>query len=126
MPEQFILIPGRTSRQGTALNEGKYTDGYVDETSTMQVNPDDMQRLGLVDGDRVRMWNDVGDVTVPVKTSKGDELPCGMLFISYGDISSRLMGLDTHGTGMPDSKGLDVWIERLSNDTPAASAPHSD
>ncbi len=126
MTEQFILIPGRTSRQGTSLNEGKYTDGYVDETGTMQVNPDDMQRLGLVEGDRVRMWNDVGDVTVPVKASKGDELPAGMLFISYGDISSRLMGLDTQGTGMPDSKGLDVWIEPLSSAPPAATAPRSD
>jgi hypothetical protein len=24
-PETFILIPGRTSRQGTTLNEGKLT-----------------------------------------------------------------------------------------------------
>ncbi len=118
MAELFILIPGRTSRQGVALNEGKSTDGYVDETRIMQVNPDDMQRLGLAEGDSVRMWNDVGDVTVPVKKSKGDELPAGMLFISYGDISSRLMGLDTHGTGMPDSKGLDVWIEPLTNAPP--------
>ena len=126
MPEQFILIPGRTSRQGTALNEGKDTDGYIDETNTLQVNPDDMQRLGLAEGDRVRMWNDVGDVTVPVKASKGDELPSGMLFISYGDISSRLMGIDTHGTGMPDSKGLDVWIEPMSSETADADDPHSD
>jgi len=119
MAELFILIPGRTSRQGTALNEGKDTDSYIDEISVMQVSPDDMQRLGLAEGDRVRMWNDVGDVTVPVKASKGDELPAGMLFISYGDVSSRLMGLDTQGTGMPDSKGLDVWIE------PLATAPDS-
>lgn len=116
MPEQFILIPGRTSRQGTTLNEGKYTDEYVDETTTLQVNPDDMQRLGLSEGERVRMWNGVGEVIVPVKASKGDELPPGMLFISYGDISSRLMGLDTHGSGMPDSKGLDVWLERVSRE----------
>lgn len=112
MPEEFILIPGRTSRQGTALNEGKYTDNYIDEINTLQIAPDDMERLGLSDGDRVRMWNDFGDVTVPCKKSKGDELPPGMLFISYGDKSSQLMGGETHGTGMPDSKGLDVFLER--------------
>ena len=115
MPTQFILTPGRTSRQGTTLNEGKYTDGYIDETNVMQMCAEDMEMLGLKAGDRVRMWNDVGDVTVSIKESKGDELPAGMLFISYGDISSQLMGLDTHGSGMPDSKGLDVWVE------PAAS-----
>ena len=30
----------------------------------------------------------------------------------YGDVSSRLMGGETHGSGMPDSKGLDVWLAR--------------
>jgi formylmethanofuran dehydrogenase subunit D len=113
MPTQFILTPGRTARQGTTLNEGKYTDGYIDEITVMQMCEADMQRLGLQEGDRVRMWNDVGSVNVAIKASKGDELPAGMLFISYGDISCQLMGLDTHGSGMPDSKGLDVWVETV-------------
>lgn len=111
MPQEFILIPGRTSKQGTALNEGKYTDGYRSEINTLLMNPDDMGKLGLKDGDAVRMWNDVGTVVVPVKSGK-DELPRGLLFITYGDKSSRLMGGETHGSGMPDSKGLDVLIEK--------------
>jgi len=111
MPQEFILIPGRTSKQGTALNEGKYSDGYRLEINTLLMNPDDMGQLGLKDGDAVRMWNDVGQVVVPVKSGK-DELPRGLLFITYGDKSSRLMGGETHGSGMPDSKGLDVLIEK--------------
>ena len=111
MSETFILIPGRTSKQGTSLNEGKYTDGYIEEINTLQIAPEDMERLGFSDGDRIRVWNEFGDVVVPCKTAKGDELPPGLLFISYGDISSRLMGGETHGTGMPNSKGLDVQIE---------------
>lgn len=111
MPTEFILIPGRTAKQGTTLNEGKYTDGYKTEINTLKMNPDDMAGLELENGDSVRMWNDVGEVTVPVESGK-DELPPGMLFISYGDISSRLMPGETHGSGMPDSKGLDVWIEK--------------
>ena len=101
MAEAFILIPGRTSQQGVTLNEGK------------QVAPEDMQRLELEDGDLVRVYNDVGEFTVPCKAARGDELPPGMLFISYGDNSSRLMGGDTHGCGMPDSKGLDVFLESV-------------
>lgn len=112
MAEAFILIPGRTSLQGTTLNEGKYTNGYAAETGTLRMAPADMRRLNLADGDRVRMWNSVGSVEVPVESAKGDELPPGILFISYGDVSSRLMGGETHGSGMPDSKGLDVWVER--------------
>ncbi len=113
MATPFLLIPGRTSLQGTTLNEGKYTDGYREETGTLQMAPQDMQALGLTDGDRVRMWNEVGEVIVPVKAAKGEELPPGLLFISYGDASCRLMGGETHGSGMPDSKGFDVWIEPL-------------
>ena len=112
MPEQFILIPGRTSKQGTTLNEGKFTAGYAEEINTLRMAPEDMQRLQLAEGDSVRMWNDTGEVLVPVVAAKGDELPAGMLFISYGDKSSRLMGGETHGSGMPDSKGLDVWLEK--------------
>jgi len=113
MADEFILIPGRTSKQGTTLNEGKYTDGYKAEISTLLMNPQDMERLGLAEGDRVRMWNNVGEVVVPLKSGK-EELPPGVLFISYGDNSCRLMPGETHGTGMPDSKGLDVFVEKYS------------
>jgi formylmethanofuran dehydrogenase subunit D len=75
--------------------------------------PQDMRALNIADGDRVRMWNAFGSVEVPVEAAKGDELPPGLLFISYGDISSQLMGGETHGSGMPDSKGFEVWVERV-------------
>jgi formylmethanofuran dehydrogenase subunit D len=111
--ELFILIPGRTSRQGTTLNEGKLTKGYVEETSTLQMNPDDMARLGLKNGDRVRLRSEQGQVELPCLGAKAGELPSGLLFMAYGDLSSRLMGGDTHGTGMPNSKGIDVELERV-------------
>jgi formylmethanofuran dehydrogenase subunit D len=111
-PEVFILIPGRTSRQGTALNEGKFTRDYVEETSTLLMSPDDMARLGLKNGDRVRLRSEQGQVELPCQAAKAGELPPGVLFLPYGDLSSRLMGGDTHGTGMPNSKSFDVGLER--------------
>ncbi len=112
MSETYILIPGRTSKQGTTLNEGKQTEGYLKEINTLVVSPEDMEKLNLAEGDQVRMWNDVGEVTIPCKPAKGDDLPPGLLFISYGDASSRLMSSDTQGSGMPDSKGFDVHLEK--------------
>jgi formylmethanofuran dehydrogenase subunit D len=111
MPETFILIPGRTSKQGCGISEGKFNENYQNETNVLQVTPGDMQRLGLASGDRVRLTSETGQIEVPVIPSKGDELSPGMLFIAYGDLSSRLMGGDTHGSGMPTSKGLDVELE---------------
>ena len=113
MPETFILIPGRTSRQGCGISEGKFRENYIEETTTLQVAPQDMQRLGLSNGDRVRVTSEFGSVELQITMAKADELPAGLLFIAYGDLSSRLMGGDTHGSGMPTSKGLDVTLEQL-------------
>jgi hypothetical protein len=33
--ETFLLIPGRTRRPGTTLNEGKLTQGYQEEANTL-------------------------------------------------------------------------------------------
>jgi formylmethanofuran dehydrogenase subunit D len=114
MSEIFILIPGRTSKQGCGISEGKFSKGYLSEINLLQVSPKDMQRLGLNDGDRVRLSSETGTVEVAVAAAKGDELPSGVLFIAYGDLSSRLMGQDTHGSGMPTSKGLDVELEKIA------------
>lgn len=113
MSEIFVLIPGRTSKQGCGISEGKFGENYQSEINTLQVAPEDMERLGLIDGDQVRVTSDAGQIEVAVKGSKGDELPAGLLFIPYGDLSSRLMGGDTHGSGMPTSKGIDVALEKI-------------
>lgn len=113
MPETFILIPGRTSRQGCGISEGKFKENYQSETRQLQVAPADMSRLRLTAGDRVRLKGEHGQIDVAVVAAKGDELPAGVLFIAYGDLSSQLMGGDTHGSGMPTSKGLDVQLERI-------------
>lgn len=111
MQNDFIFIPGRTSRQGAGISEGKYLESYQSEIRTLQVAPADMQRLGLADGDWVKVTSEFGSIEVQVTTAKADELPPGLLFIAYGDLSSRLMGGDTHGSGMPTSKGIDVTLE---------------
>jgi formylmethanofuran dehydrogenase subunit D len=109
----FVLIPGRTSKQGCGISEGKFTEGYQSEINTLQVGAADMQSLGLRDGDRVRLTSEHGQIEIAVKKAPADELPPGILFIAYGDLSSQLMGGDTHGSGMPTSKGMDVELEVL-------------
>jgi formylmethanofuran dehydrogenase subunit D len=112
---EFILIPGRTSKQGSGISEGKFGDNYQSEINTLQVSPEDMQRLGIKPGQRVRLTSEFGQIDAAVKPAAADELPPGLLFIAYGDLSSRLMGGDTHGSGMPTSKGIDVRLELLGD-----------
>jgi len=110
----FILIPGRTSDQGCGISEGKSQDKYQREINTLQMCPDDMEQLGIHAGDRVRLRGEHGQIEVAVKPARKGELPPGLLFIAYGDLSSKMMGGDTHGSGMPTSKGIDVELNLLS------------
>lgn len=112
MSDVFILVPGRTSKQGCGISEGKFTKGYQDQISTVQMAPVDMERLGLESGDQVCLESEFGKTEVSVSAAKAGELPEGLLFMAYGDHSSRLMGGDTHGSGMPTSKGIDVTVSK--------------
>ncbi|MCA9198026.1 MAG: hypothetical protein KDA87_10825 [Planctomycetales bacterium] len=107
---RFILIPGRTSKQGCGISEGKFKEGYQSEIRQLQMCPDDMTELGLEQGDVVLVTSDFASIQVAVRPAPEDELPSGIAFIAYGDLSSQLMGADTHGSGMPTSKGIDVSI----------------
>ena len=64
MTDKMILVPGRSSKQGTSLNKGKLKDEYISVTSTLEMNEDDMKRLGLENGDQVRLSNEVGNAIV--------------------------------------------------------------
>lgn len=110
---KMILIPGRTAKQGTTLNEGKLKDAYIEVTSTLEMNPEDMRKLKLEDGDTVRLKNDIGETVVRCIGKKPDDLPAGTMFIAYGPPSSQLMESDTAGSGMPISKHMEVEIEKV-------------
>lgn len=111
MPETMTLIGGRSSRQGTSLCSGKLGAEYVEVSSTVEMNADDMARLGLKDNDSVRLKSAVGEIVARCKAKPAKDLPAGLLFIAYGPLSSRLMGSDTAGSGMPISKNIEVEVE---------------
>lgn len=111
--DTFVLIPGRTARQGTALNEGKYKSEYKDETQTLFMNVTDMRRRQVKAGDRVRLRSEWGVCDLVCKEGAKDEIPPGILFLPYGPPVCLLIGGNTHGSGMPDSKGIDVTLEPL-------------
>ena len=113
MTETMILVPGRSNKQGTSLNKGKLKEEYLLVTSTLEMNSDDMQRLGFEEGDSVRLSNETGETVVSCKGRKPEDLPSGMLFIPYGPPSSQLMANDTAGTGMPLSKHMRVLVEKV-------------
>lgn len=106
--KQFLLIPGRTSKQGQQINVGKDHEGYQAIVSVLTMHAEDMKELGVVSGATVRIRNAIGSATFQCKEGN---VPRGMLFVPYGPATCQLMDGDTDGTGMPTSKGWDVEVE---------------
>lgn len=113
MMETMILVPGRSQKQGTSLNDSKLSQEYLEVTSTVEMNREDMERLGLTDGDQVRLSNSEGETIMRCKGRKPEDLPSGILFMAYGPSSSQLMAGDTAGSGMPISKVFEVHVEAV-------------
>jgi formylmethanofuran dehydrogenase subunit D len=110
----MILIPIRTTEQGTALNKGKLKEEYILETAMLDINTEEMKRLGLAEGDKVRLSNEIGETIVTCRGKKPEDLPNGLLAIPYGPPTTHLMGSETYGTGMPESKHMEVAIEKVA------------
>ncbi len=113
MTESMILIPVRTSVQGVALNKGKLKEDYLTETTMLDINTDEMKRLGLEEGNQVRLSNEIGETVVTCRGKKPEDLPNGMICIPYGPPTTELMSSETYGTGMPVSKHMEVTITKL-------------
>ncbi len=106
---KFILITGRTTKQGTTIHVGKESPEFVEETSTVEMNEADMKRKNLQDGDLILVKSEYGRAILKCKKS---DIPEGLIFLAYGLPVSSLIGTDTQSIGMPDSKGLEVEIEK--------------
>jgi len=105
---QVTLISGRTSNQGIGLEEGKLSKKYTESVNHIQVCPEDMEKLGLKDGDRVKVTTDFGSVTVAWVQEKG--LDSGMVFFPYGPWANQVYSSTTGSTGMPLMKGIPAKI----------------
>ena len=110
MPDsKLILITGRSTKQGVGISEGKHLADYRAATTVLELSRADMDRHELRDGDTVRLKSRYGEATVQCRAEK---LPDGMAFMAFGSTINQLMGSETYTTGMPDTKGIEVELEK--------------
>jgi formylmethanofuran dehydrogenase subunit D len=109
----LTLITGRTTAQGKAIHRGKHSEEYAAEVNAVQMNGADLEARGLADGDPVRLRSRFGEARLVARRA---DIPAGLVFVAYGYPVNQVVGGDTQGTGMPDSKGLDVEVERVETE----------
>jgi formylmethanofuran dehydrogenase subunit D len=95
----FTLITGRTIKQGSATNFGKKSEAYEREISTIELNEKVMERMGISEGEEVIVESAYGSERFFCR--KGN-MPLDVAFVPYGHKVNKVVGTDTHGTGMPD------------------------
>lgn len=112
MPDsKLILITGRSTKQGVGISEGKSLAEYQEATTVVELSKADMARLGLREGDTVKLRTRYGEATAKCRP---EDLPEGLAFVAFGPVTSQLVGDETHASGMPDTKGLEMELEWVS------------
>lgn len=111
MPSKRLLLnPMRTAKQGVQVNVGKDGDEYKSIVNKLSIHENDMEAIGVSDGDSVRVRTEHGEAEFTCEKAK---VPEGLIFVPYGPPTCKLMGGDTGGTGMPTSKGWEVDVEPI-------------
>lgn len=110
MNQVFTLITGRTRSQAEGLHQGRSSESYRRATALLQMNAEDMVRLGLEVGQMARVKSGAGEVELPVEAG---DLPPGMIFIPMGPAANCLVAADTEGSGMPAYKGIASEVEAI-------------
>jgi formylmethanofuran dehydrogenase subunit D len=105
---KVVLITGRSIKQGKSKDVGKFFDEYREAIAICEMNPMDMEALGIPEGGYIDVSSPYGSITVLAKPSP--DIPSGVAFIPYGILVNTIIPPDTDSTGIPRSKGLEVWI----------------
>ena len=107
---KVILNTGRTLRQGQGKEYGKLSERYWKSVAICEIDPDDLKKLDVKDGQPVRITTESGSVLVRAVKSARAPHP-GRVFIPYGPWANVIIGSTTHGTGMPSYKGVPAVVE---------------
>lgn len=111
--EKVKLITGRTIRQGENL-ENKLSDDYFNAVAICELSEGDMNKLNVVEDEKVKIKTNYGEVVVKAKKEKGN--PDGIAFIPMGPWANAVLSGDTGGVGMPQYKGIDAEIEKTEEE----------
>ncbi len=110
MPKLRVsLLTGRTIDQGTGKEYGKLTKEYFESVTICQMDPEDMERLGVKENENIKVTTNFGSVVIKAIPSTKAPHP-QIAFIPYGPWANLVMDPQTHGSGMPSLKGISAEI----------------
>ncbi len=91
--------------QVEALEHNRFDEEYKKLSAAIILSKNDLKKMGLKSGDRVRLSNNHGSVVVEVREPRRDE-PGGTAFMVNSPWSNALVSGDTGGKGIPEFKNI--------------------
>ncbi|MCZ7398665.1 MAG: formylmethanofuran dehydrogenase [Candidatus Methanoperedens sp.] len=115
-PEYEIKITTfRDIFQVEAQERDRFGKDYEKLSACIVMSKNDMEKMGLKPGDRVKVANNNGSIVVEVRESKRDE-PGGVAFMVNSPWSNVLVSDDTGGKGLPDFKNITAKISLVKEE----------
>jgi predicted molibdopterin-dependent oxidoreductase YjgC len=114
-----------TGRRLDSYNTGVQTSGYsspMRRRETIDVSPEELERLGLAEGEVVRVSSRRGSLEVPVRVDRGLRLGLVFMTLHFPDqVETNVLTIDATDpkSGTAEFKATAVRIEKL--DVPAAA-----
>ena len=109
------LISGRTIQQGVAIEGGKEKPLYRTAAGIIEMDNEDLKKLGAWKNTNVKVTSDHGSVIVKAIEATQGPHP-GVAFIPMGPWANSIVDPNTYSTGMPTFKGTPVKIEVAINE----------
>jgi formate dehydrogenase major subunit len=108
-----------TGRRLDSYNTGVQTGGYTSPLrrgESLDISPEDAERLGLVEGERVRVTSRRGEVEAPIRIV--DSLRPGLTFMTLhfqDDVATNLLTIDATDpkSGTAEFKATAIRIDKL-------------
>ncbi len=102
--------------QGEALECDRFSEEYRKLSACIVMSKNDLKKMGLKQGNRVRVSSNWGSIVVEVKESRRDE-PGGVAFMVNSPWSNALVSGDTGGKGIPEFKNINAKVSLVKEES---------
>jgi formate dehydrogenase major subunit len=125
MPDAEFPFQLTTGRRLDSYNTGVQTGGFTSPLrrgETLDISPEDADRLGLMDGDSVRVSSRRGTVVAPARIDRS--LRAGLVFMTFhfqDEVKVNLLTIDATDpkSGTAEFKACAVKVEPVRAGRPA-------
>jgi formylmethanofuran dehydrogenase subunit D len=115
MSLKVTLLTGRSLGQAKGKVTGKFSEEYLRNVAVCELNPEDLNSLGISPGQNVKVTTKTGSVVVRAAIAS-QSAQRGIIFMPYGPWVNMVIASETYGTGMPSLKGIEAEVTAAPNE----------